>query len=104
MAVLPTSTGPSHARCLFNFLAARVEQPREPSSLRVEPRDVRAFVKVVVHAREGKILVRCLPTMLLGDDVIQRECEIRDNEGESPFFTAPGSAKAEPAKEREPAR
>ena len=59
-------------------LAARVQQSGELSGLRVYPRDVRAFVKVVVHAREGEILVSRLATMLLGDDVIEGECEIRD--------------------------
>jgi hypothetical protein len=59
-------------------LAARIEEPRQPATLRVDPCDVRAFVEIVVWAGEGKILVCRLTVMLFGDDVIDGESEFRD--------------------------
>ena len=59
-------------------LSVRIEESRQPTTLRVDTGDVRAFVEIVVRAREGKVLVCRLTPMLLWDDVIKWESEFGD--------------------------
>jgi hypothetical protein len=59
-------------------LTSRIEESRQPATLRVDPGDVRAFVEIVVRAREGEVFVCRLTPMLFGDDVIDWESEFGD--------------------------
>ncbi len=60
------------------LVPAGMKKLRQPAALRVETGDVWSLMKIVVRTREGKIPVGRLPTMLLYDDVVDREGEFRN--------------------------
>ncbi len=51
-------------------IVARVEQPDELVSIRVQSGDVRPFESVAMRASKRKVFFNCLPAMLFSNDVV----------------------------------
>src|SRR5512135_1479328 len=88
IAVLPRSTGPSPLKVGVPSIPTRVEEPGELLRHRVDTREVRSLVVVVVGAGKGEVFQGRLAAVLLGDDMVDGEGEFGDG-GRNPAILAP---------------
>ena len=72
----------------FPSVFSRVKQPHHAVGLRVQTGDVRPFVAVAEEARKGEIIDLSRPSVLAGDDVVDRMRQRREGLGELAVFAA----------------